>query len=84
MKTVFVYICAMLLCCAARAAEPVSLSADRAHRQARDGRILLLDIRTPGEWRKTGVPDGAVALTMHLPGGAFRVLRQSPAGRAAG
>jgi len=40
------------------------LSVQEAHRQARAGDVLLVDIRTAGEWRRTGVPEGAVPLDM--------------------
>jgi rhodanese-related sulfurtransferase len=40
------------------------LGVQAAHAQARAGEILLVDIRTPGEWRRTGVPEGAVPLDM--------------------
>ncbi len=35
-----------------------------AHEQASDGRILLVDIRTPREWRASGIGEGAVPLDM--------------------
>ncbi len=40
------------------------LTVAQAHAQAISGAILLVDIRTPGEWRQTGVPEGAVPLDM--------------------
>ncbi len=36
----------------------------QAHDQARHGEILLVDIRTPNEWRASGVGEGAVPLDM--------------------
>ncbi len=33
------------------------------------GKIVLIDIRRPSEWRDTGTPTGAVLLTMHRDGG---------------
>lgn len=39
-----------------------ALSARDAHEAARAGTILLLDVRTPEEWRDTGLPQGAIAL----------------------
>jgi len=41
-----------------------TLSVQVAHAQARSGAVLLVDIRTPAEWRRTGVPEGAVPLDM--------------------
>ena len=35
-----------------------------AHDLAARGEILLVDIRRPDEWRRTGLPQGAVALDM--------------------
>ena len=51
--------------CASAVAEPLLLRADKAFKLAKSGEILLLDIRSPQEWQQTGVPRGAVALTMH-------------------
>ena len=36
------------------------MTPQEAHAAAKDGRILLVDIRRPDEWQKTGVPEGAV------------------------
>ncbi|MGB7316867.1 MAG: rhodanese-like domain-containing protein [Planktotalea sp.] len=47
------------------AAEPTIISAREAFSAARDGDLILIDIRSPGEWAQTGVAQGAVALTMH-------------------
>jgi rhodanese-related sulfurtransferase len=41
-----------------------TLSVREAHEQAKAGAITLIDIRTPEEWRDTGVPDGAMKLDM--------------------
>ncbi|MCB1548760.1 MAG: hypothetical protein KDJ41_13125 [Hyphomicrobiaceae bacterium] len=46
-----------------QAAGPGKLSAAEAHRRQAAGELVLVDIRTPGEWLKTGLPAGAVALT---------------------
>ncbi len=45
------------------------LSAPEAHRMAAAGEVLLVDIRTPAEWRQTGVPQGAVLINMLHPQG---------------
>lgn len=48
-----------------RAAPPVQrLSAREAHEKQRAGEITLIDVRTPAEWRQTGVPDGAGRTTL--------------------
>ncbi len=39
---------------------------DAADRAAR-GEILLVDIRSPAEWRQTGIGQSALALSMHQP-----------------
>lgn len=50
----------------ARAAtpEPLTLSAEEALEKARAGEILLIDVRTPAEWRETGVPEPAALANM--------------------
>lgn len=35
------------------------IAADRAAALAREGRLVIVDIRTPAEWAQTGVPAGA-------------------------
>lgn len=50
---------------AATSGTPQIMSAEAAHTAAMAGEILLLDIRSPGEWKETGVPEGAMAVTMH-------------------
>jgi len=47
-----------------------TLAAPAAFDQAKAGSITLIDIRTPGEWRQTGVAAGAVAINMQDPQGA--------------
>jgi rhodanese-related sulfurtransferase len=42
----------------AKAAEDL-LPADRALEMAREGKITLIDVRTPQEWRESGIPEGA-------------------------
>jgi rhodanese-related sulfurtransferase len=43
------------------------LTAAEAHRAAQAGEILLVDIRRPDEWRRTGIPEGALPLDMRRP-----------------
>lgn len=48
-----------------RSAPPVQrLSVREAHEKQRAGEITLIDVRTPEEWRKTGVPEGAKRATL--------------------
>ncbi len=35
------------------------ISAPEAHQMAQAGKVILIDIRTPEEWRETGIPAGA-------------------------
>lgn len=60
-------------------AAPRVLSAADAYNQARSGKILLLDIRHPEEWRDTGVGEGAYPLSLHQKG-FLRKLRSLTGG----
>ncbi len=44
-----------------------AMTPPEANEAARDGRVLLIDVRRPEEWVATGIPDGAVALDMREP-----------------
>lgn len=41
-----------------------TLSAPEAFEKSRVGEITLIDIRTPGEWRQTGIAEGALPIDM--------------------
>ncbi len=41
-----------------------SVDAPTAHRLASEGKLLLIDIRRPDEWKKTGSGEGATRLDM--------------------
>jgi len=41
-----------------------ALSVSEAHAQAADGRVLLVDIRRPDEWARTGIGEDATPLDM--------------------
>ncbi len=56
---------------AQRTAIGTIMSAAEAHDKALRGDLVLVDVRTPEEWRDTGVPASAHAITMHQPGPAF-------------
>ncbi len=43
------------------------ISPQQAHELASKGEILLVDVRTPNEWAKTGLPEGAVAISLQDP-----------------
>ncbi len=46
------------------ATTPKQLSAPDAMTMAAVDEVLLVDIRTPGEWARSGLPQGALALSM--------------------
>lgn len=48
------------------------LSVSDVAREAAAGRLLLVDIRTPQEWRETGYPQGAQRVDWHQGEAAFR------------
>ena len=41
------------------------LAADIAHDQVTKGELLLIDVRSPQEWRQTGIPQNAETITIH-------------------
>ncbi|MEM8541638.1 MAG: rhodanese-like domain-containing protein [Pseudomonadota bacterium] len=41
------------------------MSAPDARKAVQAGEIILVDIRTPEEWRETGIADVAMPITMH-------------------
>jgi len=55
---------AFLFLAAPAKAEP-DLSAPEALAAAREGKLLLIDIRTPAEWRQTGVAPGAARIDLY-------------------
>ena len=59
----------LLLALGAASAAEVRIKADTAYDRAQKGQLTLVDIRSPEEWRQSGVPAGALAITMHDPGG---------------
>jgi len=42
-----------------------------AHEKALKGEIVLVDVRTPDEWKQTGLPASGHAITMHQQGPDF-------------
>ncbi len=46
-----------------------TISARDALDGARSGALTLVDVRSPQEWQKTGLPEGAEAVTIHGPEG---------------
>lgn len=45
------------------------LTAPEAWAESQKGKLVLIDVRSPGEWRQTGIPKGARTITIHDPGG---------------
>jgi len=62
------------------AADARALGANEAHAGARAGELVLVDIRTPQEWRETGVPASAHAITMNQDPATFLRLIEAAAG----
>jgi rhodanese-related sulfurtransferase len=67
----FLLLAAVVLLPAAAVAQsvPAELGAVEAQSRTAAGKLTLIDIRTPEEWRETGVATGAVRLDMNHPGG---------------
>ncbi|MGI9402151.1 MAG: rhodanese-like domain-containing protein [Rhizobiaceae bacterium] len=40
------------------------IAADQAYEMAQNGELVIIDIRTPGEWRESGVAEPALQLSM--------------------
>lgn len=55
---------------AAQSATAADLTPQEARAQAAAGKIRLIDVRTPDEWRETGVALGAARINMYHPEGA--------------
>ena len=52
------------------------VAADQAYHQASAGERLIIDVRTPGEWRQTGLPETAVPVSLHHEDGPEGFLRE--------
>ena len=55
----------------AQQSRPAMLAVTEAHRMAQAGEVVLVDIRTAEEWKETGVPTSAHAISMHQDPRAF-------------
>lgn len=51
------------------------ISADDANRRARTGEITVIDVRSPAEWRRTGIAKGGKTVTIHDPDGPAGFFR---------
>ena len=47
------------------------MTVQEAHQKALKKELIFIDIRTPGEWKETGVPASATPLTMHQSAARF-------------
>ena len=45
------------------------LTAPEALERVEAGELLLIDVRSPAEWRDTGIPEPAIPVTIHQSGG---------------
>lgn len=52
------------------------ISAPEAHQLAQAGKVVLIDIRTPAEWRETGIPAGAKRANASNPLGPAGFLQE--------
>ena len=68
-------LCACALLALSAQAEP-DLSAPEAAARAQSGRLILIDIRTPPEWKETGVARGARQVNMLHPQGPNGFVEQ--------
>lgn len=70
----------------ALAGDPASILPIDTLAQIDAGERMLIDVRTPAEWKATGVPEGAVTINLNGPGGAkefvSEVFRQSGGDKA--
>ncbi len=53
-----------------------TLTAPAAYAQAQAGKLTLIDVRTPDEWRQTGVASGALRISMADAQGETGFIRQ--------
>ncbi len=58
---------AMLVCAAGTAGAFEVLSPEEALARQQAGALVIVDVRTPPEWKQTGLPAGAVGLALQAP-----------------
>ena len=66
-RTVLSGLAISALSLAVLAKEPV-MTAPQAHKDAADNKLVLIDIRTPQEWKETGIATTAHPVSMHQAG----------------
>jgi rhodanese-related sulfurtransferase len=62
-----VFLVALLVSTVVGRAEAQSLSSSEAYALAKRGRLVIIDVRSPIEWSRTGVPVGARPVDKDLP-----------------
>jgi len=72
--TLSLRLCATLLGLLALPALAQEIAAPEAYEAIRAGKLKLIDIRTPPEWKQTGVAQGASLVNMIHPNGAAGFL----------
>ncbi len=77
MKIIGAALISLLMCATAAVAVAGGgvLSAEDAARRAKSGEIMVIDVRSPTEWRETGTARGARRVTIHDREGAAGFLR---------
>lgn len=71
-----VALCVTFVLVAPPLAQADELSATEAYARASAGEITLIDVRSPREWRQTGLPAHAKAVTIHDPEGLPAFVRK--------
>jgi rhodanese-related sulfurtransferase len=69
MKALIAFLFACALAASPTLAADGMISADEAAARAAEGELTIIDVRSPREWRDTGVPEGAKTVTIHHSGG---------------
>ncbi len=66
----------ILLATASQSALAQDINAPEAYEAVKNGKLTLIDIRTPPEWKQTGVAPGAARINMIHPQGAAGFLNE--------
>lgn len=68
-KTCLALLSAALIVASASARASERMNAAEAAERLAAGSLTLFDVRSPAEWKATGLPKGALAVSVHGPGG---------------
>lgn len=52
------------------------ITAPDTYAKLQAGKIVLIDVRSPAEWRQTGIPEGAKTVSIHDPDGMAGFMRK--------